>query len=67
MPRLGRFIPEKDSAPNLQEAGWAPGPVWKGVEKLAHTGIRYPEYSFRIESLCRLLYPGPLFSSGKPT
>ena len=24
------FTPEKDSVPILQEAGWAPGPVWTG-------------------------------------
>ena len=25
-----------------QEAGWAPGPVWTGAEKLDPTGIRSP-------------------------
>jgi hypothetical protein len=25
--------------PIVQEAGWAPGPVWTGVEKLAPPGI----------------------------
>jgi len=25
--------------PILWEAEWAPGPVWTGVEKLAHPGI----------------------------
>jgi len=25
-----RFTPEKDPVPILQEAGWAPGPVWTG-------------------------------------
>jgi len=24
----------------VQEAGWAPGPVWTGAENLAPTGIR---------------------------
>ena len=24
------FTPGKDPVPNLQEAGWAPGPVWTG-------------------------------------
>jgi hypothetical protein len=27
----------------VQEAGWAPGPVWTGAENLAHTGIRSPD------------------------
>jgi hypothetical protein len=39
--RPGRFLPPaKDPAPIVQEAGWAPGPVWTGVENLAPTGIR---------------------------
>ena len=66
MPQLGRFIPEKDPVPNVQEAGWAPETVWTGAENLAHTGIRYPGHSLCIESLCQLFYPGPLCSSAKP-
>jgi hypothetical protein len=31
--------PGKDPVHILQEAGWAPGPVWTGVENLAPTGI----------------------------
>ena len=27
-PRPGRFTPWKDPVPVVQEAGWAPGPVW---------------------------------------
>jgi hypothetical protein len=27
------FTPGKDSVPIVQEAGWAPGPVWTGAEK----------------------------------
>ena len=34
------FTPGKDPVPIVQEAGWAPGPVWAGVENLASTGIR---------------------------
>jgi hypothetical protein len=26
----------------VQEAGWAPGPLWKGAENLAPTGLRSP-------------------------
>ena len=29
------FTPGKDLVPIVQEAGWAPGPVWKGAENLA--------------------------------
>jgi len=44
---------------HLQEAGWAPGPVWTGVENLTPTGIRSPDRPARSESLYRLSYPGP--------
>jgi len=30
------FTPGKDSVPNLQETGWAPGPVWKGGNSSPH-------------------------------
>jgi hypothetical protein len=33
------FIPGKDPAPIVQEAWWAPGPVWIGAEKLTPTGF----------------------------
>jgi len=29
----------KDPVPIVQEAGWAPGSVWTGVENLTPTGI----------------------------
>jgi hypothetical protein len=56
-PRPGRFTPgERDPVPIVQEAGWAPGPVWTGAENLApHRGFdprtvqpvasRYTEYA----------------------
>ena len=31
--------PRKDAVPIVQEAGWAPGLVWKGAENLAPTGV----------------------------
>ena len=37
---LPLFTPRKDPVPILQEARWAPGPVWTGAENLAPTGIR---------------------------
>jgi hypothetical protein len=43
--RPGRsFPPGKDAVPIVQEAGWAPGPVWTGAENLALTGIRSPDH-----------------------
>ena len=37
MPHPGHFTPRKDPVPIVQEAGWAPGPVWTGAENLVHT------------------------------
>ena len=36
------FPPGKDPVPIVQEAGWAPGPVWTGAENLGPTGIPSP-------------------------
>jgi len=34
MPRHGRFSPREGApAPIAEEAGWGPGPLWKGVVK----------------------------------
>jgi hypothetical protein len=49
---------ERDPVPIVQEAGWAPGPVWTGAENLAPTGIRSPDRPAHSESLYRLIYPG---------
>ena len=38
-PRPGRFTPGKDPVHIVEEAGWAPGPVWTGAENLAPTGF----------------------------
>jgi hypothetical protein len=51
------FIPGKDPVPIVQEAGWAPGPVWTCAKNLAPTGIRSPERPARSQSLYRLSYP----------
>ena len=53
------FIPGKDPVPIIQEAGWAPGPVWTGAENLAPTGIRSLDRPARSQSLYRLSYPSP--------
>ena len=34
--RPGRLYPGKDSVPIVQEAGWAPGPVWMGGKSRPH-------------------------------
>jgi len=47
----------KDTAPIVQEAGWASGPVWTGEENLASTGIRSPDLPARSQSPYRLSYP----------
>ena len=61
-PRPGRFTSGKDPAPIVQEAGWAPRPVWKGAENSPTTGVRPPDRPARSESLNRLSYPGPRHS-----
>jgi len=33
------FTSGKDLVPIVQEAGWAPGPVWTGAENFAPAGI----------------------------
>jgi len=38
----------------VQEAGWAPGPVWTGEKNLAATGIRSTDLPACIELLYRL-------------
>ena len=51
------LYPREDVVPIVQEAGWAPGPVWTGAENLAPTGIRSPDRPARSQSLYRLRYP----------
>jgi len=51
------FTPGKDPVPIVQEAGWAPGPVWTGTENIASTGIRSPDRPARSQSLYWLSYP----------
>ena len=59
MPRSGRFTSVKDPVPIVQEAGWAPEPVWTGAENLVPTGSGSPHRPDSRESLYRLSYPGP--------
>jgi len=50
-----QFTPGKYSVPILQEAGWAPGPVWRGGKSRPHWDS-IPEHPDRIQSLYRLSY-----------
>ena len=57
------FTSGKDPAPILQEAGWAPGPVWTGGKSRPHRDS-IPDRPARSQSLYRLSYPAHiLFSS----
>jgi len=38
--RLDRLCPGKDPVPIVQEAGWAPGPVWTGAETFMEHDVR---------------------------
>ena len=54
-PRSGLFTPGKrDPAPDVQQAVWAPGPIWTGAENLAATEIQSPDRPACNESLYRL-------------
>ena len=50
------YLREREPVPIVQEAGWAPLPVWTGAENLSPTGIRSPDSPARSESLYRLRY-----------
>ena len=60
-PHPGRFTPGKDPVSIVQEAGWAPGPVWTGAKNLFPSEIRSPDGPARSESLYRLSYRDPLY------
>ena len=49
------FTPGKDPVPILQEAGWAPGPVWSGGKSRPHRDS-IPDRPARSQSLYRLSY-----------
>jgi len=51
------FTPGKDPVPIVQGVGWAPVPIWTGVENLAPTGIRSPDHPACSQLLYRLHYP----------
>jgi hypothetical protein len=49
------FTPGKDTVPILQEAGWAPGPVWRGGKSRPQRDS-IPDSPPRSQSLYRLSY-----------
>jgi hypothetical protein len=56
------FTPGKDPVPIVQEAGWAPGPVWTGGKSRA-TGIRSPNCPARISVAIPTELPDPTIIS----
>ena len=50
------FTPEKDQVPILQEAGWAPGPVWTGGKSRPHWDS-IPDRPARSQSLYWATWP----------
>ena len=59
MPRP-HFTPGKDPVPILQEAGWAPGPVWTGGNSRPHRDS-IPDHPARSQSVAiPTELPGPL-------
>jgi hypothetical protein len=51
--------PGKNPVPIVEEAGWAPGPVWTGAENLAPNGIRSPDRPARSSVAIPTELPGP--------
>ena len=50
------FTPRKDPVPIVQEAGWAPGPVWTGGKSRPHWDS-IPDHPAHSQLLYRLSYP----------
>jgi hypothetical protein len=56
------FAPGKDTVPILQEAGWAPGPVWTGGKSRPHRDS-IADRPARSQSLYRLSYRARTYRS----
>jgi len=52
--------PGKDPIPTLQEAGWAPEPVWTGGKSRRHRDS-FPDSPTRSQSLYQLSYPAHVY------
>ena len=50
------FTPGKDPVSILQEAGWAPGPVWTDGKSRSSPGFDIQTVQFVAQSLYRLSY-----------
>ena len=58
------FTPGNDPVPILQEAGWAPGPVWTGGNsRLRQDSI--PDLTAHSQSLYRISYPAHMLFTVK--
>jgi hypothetical protein len=53
------FTPRKDPVPIVQEAGWAPGPVWTGAENLVPHQDSIPRPSSLWPVTIPTTLPGP--------
>ena len=60
------FTPGKDPVSILQEAGWAPGPVWTGGKSCPHRDS-IPDRPTGSQSLYRLSYPAHIMWQFLPT
>jgi hypothetical protein len=56
------FTPGKEPVPIVQEAGWAPGPVWMGGKSRPHRDS-IPDRPARSQSLYRMSYPAHILRS----
>ena len=56
------FTPGKDPVSILQEAGWAPEPVWMGEKSRPHRDSM-PDRPARSQALYRLSYPAHSLST----
>ena len=54
------FTQGKDPVPILQEAGWAPGPIWTGGKSRPHRDS-IPTVQPVVQSLYRLSYPAHIY------
>jgi hypothetical protein len=55
------LYPGQNPVPIVQEAGWAPGPVWTGGKNLTTTGIQSLDRAARSQPLYLLSYYGLLY------
>ena len=46
------FTLGKDPVPIVQEAGWAPGPVWRGAENLAPPPSGFDPRTVQLVASC---------------